>query len=196
MKNRRAESWKIEAMRESKAVDCAPTIAEQFAPLAEEAVKQKRNPSAVSGSAAERRRWKSGNGVRWRGGCKDAHLPRVKTLEEFDFAQAPQISGDPDPGTGRGRLHRAQRNQWCCSANAGPARRIWQPALCVAACRQKTASALHHGGRHWSTSWWKPSSRIQLSRVARPLEALRTDRHRRSGLRAAGGRRAPSCCSR
>ena len=39
---------------------------------------------------------------------RDAQLPRMKTLEEFDFAQAPQISAAQDSRVGRRRIHRAQ----------------------------------------------------------------------------------------
>ena len=48
-----------------------PTVAGQCGPLAAQAVRERH--------AIARR-------------IKDAHLPRVKTLDEFDFSQAPKIS--------------------------------------------------------------------------------------------------------
>jgi hypothetical protein len=56
----------------------------------------------------------------------EAKLPRVKTLEEFDFSQAPQISA--------ARIHQLaeggyiqKRNRWCSSASLAPARPISPP---------------------------------------------------------------------
>jgi hypothetical protein len=36
---------------------------------------------------------------------RDAQLPPAKTLDEFDFAKAPQIPGGENPRARRGRLH-------------------------------------------------------------------------------------------
>ena len=36
---------------------------------------------------------------------RDAQLPRMKTLEEFDFEKAPQIAAAKIRGPGTGRLH-------------------------------------------------------------------------------------------
>ena len=38
-----------------------------------------------------RRRWRIGSGVRSNCALQEAHLPRIKTLEEFDFSQSPHI---------------------------------------------------------------------------------------------------------
>jgi DNA replication protein DnaC len=63
----------------------------QFATLAEEARQQNhshlRYLDALLGAEVEERERRS---IELR--LKDAHLPRIKTLEEFDFAQSPHIA--------------------------------------------------------------------------------------------------------
>ena len=59
-------------------------------------------------------------------GLVNAQLPRMTTLEEFDFAQAPKIPAARIRGSAEGGIHRAQRT----------GRADWRM-------------------RHWSTSWWK-----------------------------------------
>jgi DNA replication protein DnaC len=67
---------------------------------------------------------------------KEAHLPRVKTLEEFDFAQTPLISptriGELAEG---GYLERAEPVVLIGESGTGKTHLL--TALCVAACRQK-----------------------------------------------------------
>jgi DNA replication protein DnaC len=67
-----------------------PAVAEQCAPLAEVAVKQRQTylrylEALLAAELEERER----NTIARR--IKDARLPRMKTLDEFDFAKAPQI---------------------------------------------------------------------------------------------------------
>ena len=66
------------------------SIGTQFASLAEEARQQNhshlRYLDALLGAEVEERERRS---IELR--LKDAHLPRIKTLEEFDFAQSPHI---------------------------------------------------------------------------------------------------------
>ncbi|MCA1617544.1 MAG: ATP-binding protein, partial [Acidobacteria bacterium] len=68
-----------------------PSIAAQFARLAEEAVTQNQSHvnylDALLVAEVEDRERKL---IERR--IKEAQLPRLKTIEEFDFAQAPQIS--------------------------------------------------------------------------------------------------------
>jgi DNA replication protein DnaC len=78
---------------------------------------------------------------------KDAHLPRVKTLEEFDFAQAPRISAAQLQGLAEGGyLDRAEPVVFLGDCGTGKTHLL--TGLCVAACRQKrrvrftTAAAL------------------------------------------------------
>src|SRR5437588_5555753 len=78
---------------------------------------------------------------------KDAHLPRLKTLEEFDFAQAPRISAAQLQGLAEGGyLDRAEPVVFIGDCGTGKTHLL--TGLCVAACRQKrrvrftTAAAL------------------------------------------------------
>ena len=67
-----------------------PTIAANFLPLAEQAVKENHShirylEALLAMESEERDRHAIDNRIR------DAQLPRMKTLEEFDFAQAPKV---------------------------------------------------------------------------------------------------------
>jgi DNA replication protein DnaC len=67
-----------------------PTVGANFQSLAEQAVKENHShtrylEALLSIECEERDRHAIDNRIR------DAHLPRLKTLEEFDFAQAQQI---------------------------------------------------------------------------------------------------------
>jgi len=70
-----------------------PTIGAQFRRLAEEALQQKqthvRYLEALLAAELEDQEQRVVQRRIW-----DARLPRVKTLEQFDFAQAPQISAN------------------------------------------------------------------------------------------------------
>src|SRR5258708_38706974 len=78
-----------------------PTIGLQFRKLAEEAVREQQTPvrylEALLGAEIEERE-RRGGGRRIRG----AHLPRMETLAEFDFAQAPKGPGATITGRARG----------------------------------------------------------------------------------------------
>jgi DNA replication protein DnaC len=67
-----------------------PTISSQFRKLAEQAVREQQTPvrylEALLGAEIEERERRV---VERR--IREAHLPRMKTLEEFDFAQAPKV---------------------------------------------------------------------------------------------------------
>ena len=67
---------------------------------------------------------------------KEAHLPRLKTLEEFDFAKAPQLSpskiGELAEG---GYIKRSEPVVFIGECGTGKTHLL--TALCVAACRQK-----------------------------------------------------------
>jgi DNA replication protein DnaC len=108
-----------------------PAIAANFVSLAEQAVKENHThirylEALLALECEERDRHAIANRIR------DAQLPRMKTLEEFDFTQAPQIPAVKirelaEGGTGKSHL---------------------ATGLCLAACRQKrrvrftTAAAL------------------------------------------------------
>jgi len=97
-----------------------PMIASQFGSMAEQAIREKKShigylEALLLAEIEERER----NTIERR--IKDAHHPRVKTLEEFDYAQSPHVTaakmrdlaeggyieraepvlfiGEPDPGT-------------------------------------------------------------------------------------------------
>ena len=123
-----------------------PTVSSQFGNLADEAVKQQHGPvryleALFAAEIEERER----NAVLRR--VFEAKLPRMKTLEEFDFAQSPHISA--------ARIHQLADGGWI--QRAEPILFIGEPGtgkthlatgLCVAACRQRrrvrftTAAAL------------------------------------------------------
>ena len=78
---------------------------------------------------------------------KDAHLPRVKTLEEFDFSQAPAVSPTRLATLAEGGyITRAEPVVLLGDCGTGKTHLL--TALCVAACRQRyrvrftTAAAL------------------------------------------------------
>jgi DNA replication protein DnaC len=67
---------------------------------------------------------------------KDAHLPRVKTLDEFDFSQAPAISpAQIQALTEGGYIERAEPVVFIGDCGTGKTHLL--TARCVAACRQK-----------------------------------------------------------
>ncbi len=67
---------------------------------------------------------------------KDAHLPRLKTLEEFDFGQAPAISAAQVRALAEGGyIERAEPVVFIGECGTGKTHLL--TALCVAACRQK-----------------------------------------------------------
>src|SRR5215468_812277 len=123
-----------------------PVIGANFLSLAEQAVKE--NHSHIRYSEAllameceERDRHAVNNRIR------DAQLPRMKTLEEFDFAQAPQISAARIRELAEGGY--VERSEpIVLIGEAGTGKSHLATGLCVAACRQRkrvrftTAAAL------------------------------------------------------
>jgi DNA replication protein DnaC len=123
-----------------------PTIAAQFGRLAEEAMKQQYGPvryleALLAAELEERERSAIARRI------FEAKLPRVKTLEEFDFSQAPQISA--------ARIHQLAEGGYIQKAEPlvfvgepGTGKTHLATGLCVAACRQRrrarftTATAL------------------------------------------------------
>jgi DNA replication protein DnaC len=112
-----------------------PTIATNFLPLAEQAVKENHShirylEALLAIECEERDRHAIANRIR------DAQLPRVKTLEEFDFAQAPQI---PAPKIRElaegGYIERSE--PVVLIGDCGTGKSHLATGLCLAACRQK-----------------------------------------------------------
>jgi DNA replication protein DnaC len=112
-----------------------PAIAGQCARLAEQAEREHHSylgylDALLQAELEERER----NTVARR--LKDAHLPRVKTLEEFDFRQAPAISPAQIQALAEGGyIERAEPVVFIGECGTGKTHLL--TALCVAACRQK-----------------------------------------------------------
>jgi len=112
-----------------------PTVAGQFARLAEQAERERRGylgylEGLLGAEVEERERHAVARRVR------DAHLPRVKTLEEFDFAQAPQVSAAQIGALAEGGyIDRAEPVVFVGDSGTGKTHLL--SGLCVAACRQK-----------------------------------------------------------
>ena len=123
-----------------------PAIAANFIPLAEQAVKEHHShirylEALLSMECEERDRHAVANRIR------DAQLPRMKTLEEFDFTKAPQIPAAKmrDLAQG-GYIERSE--PIVLIGDCGTGKSHLATGLCVAACQQKrrvrfvTAAAL------------------------------------------------------
>jgi DNA replication protein DnaC len=123
-----------------------PTMAAQFNTLAEQAIREKRThlgylDALLTVEIEEREK----NTVERR--IKEARLPRVKTLEEFDFHQSPLVDAAKlrDLADG-GYIDRAEPVLFIGDCGTGKTHLL--TGLCVAACRQKrrvrftTAAAL------------------------------------------------------
>src|SRR5947209_13453799 len=132
-----------------------PTLASQCGPLAEQAERE-RQPylgyleALLAAELEERERRAIDRRI------KDAHLPRVKTLDEFDFRQAPMVSPTRLSELAEGGyIERAEPIVFI--GESGTARPIWSRRWWW----RPAANASGRGSsprRRWSTSWWKPSS--------------------------------------
>src|SRR6266567_5161888 len=123
-----------------------PTIAANFLPLAEQAAKENQShirylEALLAMESEERDRHAIANRMR------DAQLPRMKTLEEFDFAQAPKISSARIRELAEGGY--IERSEpVVLIGECGTGKSHLATGLCLAACRQKrrvrfvTAAAL------------------------------------------------------
>jgi DNA replication protein DnaC len=123
-----------------------PMMGMQFSSLAEQAVKEKKTHTGylealLTAEVEERERNTIGRRI------KDAHLPRVKTLEEFDYTQTPMVSAAKMRELSEGGyIERAEPVVLIGDCGTGKTHLL--SGLCVAACRQKrrvrftTAAAL------------------------------------------------------
>jgi len=123
-----------------------PVIGANFLPLAEQAVKEKQShirylEALLAMESEERDRHAIQNRIR------DAQLPRMKTLEEFDFGQASRIpSARVRELAEGGYIDRSEPVVFI--GECGTGKTHLATGLCVAACRQKrrvrftTAAAL------------------------------------------------------
>ena len=112
-----------------------PTLCSEFARMAEEAVRNKQSHrgylEALLSAEVEEREHRT---IQRR--ISEAHLPRMKTLEEFDFSQSPGLSapqiGDLAAG---GYIGRAE--PIVLIGDCGTGKTHLATGLCVAACRQR-----------------------------------------------------------
>lgn len=123
-----------------------PVVASQCASVAEQAVREKRTylsflEALLSAELEERERKTIERRI------QEAHLPRLKTLEEFDFSQSPKVSAIQVQELAQGGyLARAEPIIFIGDSGTGKTHLL--TGLCVAACRQKhrvrfaTAAAL------------------------------------------------------
>lgn len=123
-----------------------PTVAGQCAQLAEQALRERRThlgflEALLAAELDEREQRLVARRIR------DAHLPRIKTLEEFDFAHSPSISAQQLYELAQGGyLARAEPIIFIGDSGTGKTHLL--TGLAVAACRQKrrvrfaTAAAL------------------------------------------------------
>jgi DNA replication protein DnaC len=112
-----------------------PAVAAQCARLAEQAVRERQTHlgylEALLGSELEERERRT---IERR--LRDARLPRMKTLEEFDFAQSPKVSPSEIQELASGDyIGRAEPVIFLGEPGTGKTHLL--TGLCVAACRQK-----------------------------------------------------------
>jgi DNA replication protein DnaC len=112
-----------------------PTVAAQFQRLAAEADDKRQShldylEAVLSVEMEEREQ----NAIQRR--LKEAHLPRIKTLEEFDFNITPQIAATKLRDLAQGSyIERAEPVLFIGDSGTGKTHLL--TSLCVAACRQK-----------------------------------------------------------
>src|SRR5271163_632531 len=123
-----------------------PAIAANFIPLAEQAAKEQHShirylEALLAMECEERDRHAIANRIR------DAQLPRLKTLEDFDFSKAPQIPAAKIRELAEGGY--IERSEpVVLIGDCGTGKSHLATGLCLAACRQKrrarfvTAAAL------------------------------------------------------
>jgi len=123
-----------------------PAVGGQFGPLAEQAVRERQThvgylEALLATELEERERHAIARRLR------DARLPRLKTLDEFDFSQAPHIPASRVRELAEGGyLDRAEPVVLIGDCGTGKTHLL--TGLCVAACRQRrrvrftTAAAL------------------------------------------------------
>jgi DNA replication protein DnaC len=112
-----------------------PMVGSQFGGLAEQAIRENQGHvgylEVLLSSEIEERERKT---IERR--IKEAHLPRVKTLEEFDYTQSPHVTAAKmrDLAEG-GYIERAEPVLLIGECGSGKTHLL--TGLCVAACRQK-----------------------------------------------------------
>ena len=125
----------IATLRESCRQLRLPTVAAQCERLAEEAIRERHThlrflDALLEAELEERERTTVERRLR------EARLPRMKTLDEFDFAKAPSLSAAQILGLAEGGyLHKSEPIIFL--GDCGTGKTHLASGLCVAACRQK-----------------------------------------------------------
>ena len=139
-----------------------PTLGEQSARLAEEAVKKKQSHlsylEALLETEIEERDRKA---VARR--IKEARFPAVKTLEEFDFRSAPHISAALLRNLSEGG-YLARKEPVCLLGETGTGKTHLATGLAVAACRQRKRVRFTTAAE-MVTELIEAQSQMQLSRA-------------------------------
>lgn len=112
-----------------------PTVAEQCGPLGAEAVREGHThlgylDALLAAEVDERERHAIARRL------KEAHLPRLKTLDEFDFSQAPKVSATQLRTLADGD-YIARTEPVVLIGDCGTGKTHLLTGLCVAACRQR-----------------------------------------------------------
>lgn len=131
-----------------------PTVGANLVPLAEQAVEGNHShirylEALLAIECEERDRHAIDSRI-----C-DAQLPRLKTLEEFDFAQAQQISAPRIRELAEGGYIES-KEPIVLIGECGTGKTHLATGLCLAACGRSGAFASPLQ-RRWSTNWSKPS---------------------------------------
>jgi DNA replication protein DnaC len=146
-----------------------PTVAAQAVRLAEQAAKERQSPlgfleALLSAEVEEREQ----NAVARR--IKDAHFPKVKALEDFDFQSAPHLPATLIRQLSEGG-YIGRTEPVLFLGEAGTGKTHLAIGLAVAACRQRKRV-------RFTTA---------TEMVNELVDAIRTAGHRRDGVRGTGG---------
>lgn len=121
-----------------------PTVSTQFATMAEQAIRARQTHigylEALLAAELEER---AKNTVERR--IREAHLPKVKTLEEFDFAEAPKVSAAQIRELAEGGYNRTGRAD---SVDWGLRNREDAPVKRIVRCRvpAEASRSIYDGG--------------------------------------------------
>jgi DNA replication protein DnaC len=125
----------IQSIRELCKALRMPTVGSQFAKLGEQAVKENQSHlrylEVLLAAEVEEREHRT---VQRR--LKEAHLPRIKTLEDFNFSQSPKVSAPQLRDLAQGN-YIEQAEPVIFLGEAGTGKTHLATALCVAACQEK-----------------------------------------------------------
>ena len=154
--NQTPQSLEVAAIQEHCKPLRLPTIAESCERLADEAIRERHAHlhflDALLEAELEERQGKT---IARR--LREAHLPRVKSLEEFDFTKATALSAAQILSLAAGG-YLDRKEPVLFLGDCGTGKTHLATGLCVAACGHGAAYALQRLP-DWSTNCWKPNTR-------------------------------------